>query len=123
MSTNDLILIILNNPLIFMTKDYLTKNFLENNCSKGEVIPVAENEIPKIIIFKFQEESLIDKFISEYNNKPISNDINYNISLKKTKKSIEELKNEYENIKDLKPFQLYEDFENEWKRNYTNSPE
>ena len=123
MSSNDFFLIILNNPLIFMTKDYIIKNFLQNNFSNIEVIPITKNEIPKIIIFKFQEESIVDKFISKYNNKPLFNELNYNISLSKTKKSIEELKQQYENIKDLIPFKLYEDYENEWKRNYTNSPE
>ena len=123
MSSNDLFLIILNNPLIFMTKDYIIKNFLKNQFSKGEVIPIIKNEIPKIIIFKFKEESLIDKFISEYNNKTLSSELNYKISLSKINKSIEELKNEYDNIKDLIPFKLYEDYENEWKKNYTNSPE
>ena len=123
MSSNNLFLIILNNPLIFMTKDYIIKNFLKNKFSKGEVIPIIKNEIPKIIIFKFKEESLIDQFISEYNNKTLSSELNYKISLSKTNKSIEELKNEYDNIKDLIPFKLYEDYENEWKKNYTNSPE
>ena len=74
MSLNDLFLIILNNPLIFMTKAYIITNFLQNNYSNVEVIPITKNEIPKIIIFKFQEESLSEKFISEYNNKPLSND-------------------------------------------------
>ena len=54
MSSNDFFLITLNNPLIFMTKDYIIKNFLQNNYSNVVVIPITKNEIPKIIIFKIQ---------------------------------------------------------------------
>ena len=50
---------ILNNPLIFMTKDYLEKTFLKDKFSKGEIVPITKNEIPKIILIKFAEESLI----------------------------------------------------------------
>ena len=93
MSLNDLFLIILNNPLIFMTKDYLIKNFIKNNYSKDEIIPILKNEITKIIIFKFREESLVDKFISEYNNKTLYSELkSYKISLLITKKSIENKK-------------------------------
>ena len=123
MTLNALPLITLNNPLIFMTKDYLKKIFLQNKYSKGEIIPIIKNEIPRKIIIKFSEETLIDDFISEHNNKPLSNEFNYILSLTKTTKDEEELKKEYENIKDLKPFKLYEDYENGWKIDYTNSPE
>ena len=70
MTLNALPLITLNNPLIFMTKDYLKKIFLQNKYSKGEIIPIIKNEIPRKIIIKFSEETLIDDFISEHNNKP-----------------------------------------------------
>ena len=106
-----------------MTKTYLEKILLKNKYSKGEIIPIIKNDIPKLIIIKFPEESLIDEFISEYNNKPISDKLDFIMSLTKTNKTIEELKKEYDNIKDLTPVTFYEDYENEWKNNYTNSPE
>ena len=40
---------------------------------------------------KFSEETLIDDFISEHNNKPLSNEFNYILSLTKTTKDEEEL--------------------------------
>ena len=123
MSANKFPFVVLNNPLIFMTNNYLKKIYLQNKYSKGEVIPIIKNEIPKLIIFKFDDESLIDQFISDYNDKPISNQFDYRISLSKTNKTIDELKKEYENIKDLIPFKFYEDYENEWKNNYSNSPD
>ena len=123
MSTGIIPLIILNNPLFFMTNNYLKKIYLQNKYCKGEIIPVIKNEIPRIIIFKFEDESLIDQFISDYNDKPISSKLDYKISLSKRTCSIEDLKKEYEKIKDLTPFKFYVDYENEWKRNYTNSPE
>jgi hypothetical protein len=123
MSTGIIPLIILNNPLFFMTNNYLKKIYLQNKYSKGEIIPVIKNEIPRIIIFKFDDESLIDQFISDYNDKPISSKIDYKISLSKRTSSIEDIKKEYENIKDLTPFKFYVDYENEWKNNYSNSPE
>ena len=123
MSTRIIPLIILNNPLFFMTNNYLKKIYLQNKYSKGEIIPVIKNEIPRIIIFKFDDESLIDQFISDYNDKPISSKIDYKISLSKSTSSIEDLKKEYEKIEDLTPFKFYVDYENEWKKNYTNSPE
>ena len=123
MSSNCLSLIILNNPLIFMTKTYLEKIFLKNKYSKGEIIPIIKNDIPKKIIIKLTEESLIDEFISDYNNKPLLNEFNYILSLTKTNKTVEEMVKEYENIKDLVPVKFYEDYENDWKINYTNSPE
>ena len=115
-------LVILNNPLIFMTKDFLSETLLKNKYSAGEAIPIIKNGVPKIIIFKLPEE-LIDNFISEFNNKPISKDINYPITLTKSTKTVEELTNEYSTIKDLPLFKEYVDYENEWKTNYTNSPE
>ena len=123
MSSNDLPLITLNNPLIFMTKNMLEQKFFKDKYSKGEIIPIFKNEIPKKYIIKFQDESLIDQFISDYNNKPLLKELNYNLSLTKTTKSEEEIKKEFDNIKDLKPYKFYEDYENEWKNNYTNSPE
>jgi len=123
MASNILPKIILNNPLIFMTKDYLEKTFLKDKFSKGEIIPIIKNEIPKIILIKFEEESLIDQFISEYNDKPLLEELNYKLSLTKTTKEEEELRKEYDNIKDLTPYKFYVDYENDWKINYTNSPE
>ena len=123
MSSNNVSVITLNNPAIFMTKTFLEKILLTNKFSKGQIIPIIKNEVPKLIIIKFSEESLINEFISQYNNKPISNELNYILSLTKTNKTIEELQKEYENIKDLTPVLFYEDYENDWKNNYTNSPE
>ena len=123
MSSNNVSVITLNNPAIFMTKTFLEKILLTNKFSKGQIIPIIKNEVPKLIIIKFSEESLINEFISQYNNKPISNEYNYILSLTKSNKTLEELQKEYENIKDLTPVLFYEDYENDWKNNYTNSPE
>ena len=71
MTSNNLPLISLNNPLIFMDNDFLKEELLKGKYSKGEIIPISINEFPYKILFKFSEQSLIDDFISEYNNKPI----------------------------------------------------
>ena len=106
-----------------MTNNFLKKLYLQNKYSNVEIIPIIKNEIPKIILFKFNDESLIEQFISDYNDKQISDQLDYKISLSKTTKSKEDFKKEYESIKDLTPFQFYVDYENEWKKNYSNSPE
>ena len=74
------------------------------------------------IILKFSKESLIEQFMSDFNNKPISDKLNYKLSLTKEEKTEEEIKNEYQNYKTLSPFQFYNDYENEWKNNYVNTP-
>ncbi len=118
MSSNNLPLIIFNNPLIFMDENYLKQKLFKEKYSKGEVIPISQNEIPIKIIFKFPEESLIDEFLSEFNDKQYSPQLDYKLSLTKETKSIEEIKKEYENYKKLEPFPFYLDYENEWKKNY-----
>ena len=92
MSSNILPKVIINNPLIFMTKEYLEKTFLKDKFTKGEIIPIIKNEIPKIILIKFGEESLIDQFINEYNDKPLLEEFNYKLSLTKTTKDEDEIK-------------------------------
>ena len=74
------------------------------------------------IIFEFSMESLIEQFMSDFNNKQISDKLNYILSLTKEAKTEEEIKNEYQNYKILTPFQFYNDYENEWKNNYINRP-
>ena len=49
--------------------------------------------------------------------------INIALSLAKETKSEEEIKKEYENYTKLEPFKFYEDYENEWKKNYSLSTE
>ena len=116
-------LVILNNPLIFMNTDYLKDKLIKGKYAKGEIISIIQNEIPIKIIFKFPEQSLIDEFISEYNDKPISNNFNYKLSLSKENKSEDEIKKNYENYTKLDEFKFYVDYENEWKKNYANNPE
>ena len=116
-------LVILNNPLVFMNTDYLKDKLIKGKYAKGEIIQISQNEIPIKIIFKFSEQSLIDEFISEYNDKPISDNFNYKLSLSKETKSEDEIKKNYENYTKLEEFQFYGDYENEWKKNYANNPE
>ena len=124
MSSNNLPLIILNNPLVFMDDIYLKNKLLKGKFSKkGEIIPICQNEIPIKILIKFTEEPLIDEFLTEFNDKPLSPQLNYNLSLTKETKSEEEIKKEYENYVKLEPFKFYEDYENEWKKNYSISTE
>ena len=124
MTSNNLPLIILNNPLIFMDDIYLKNKLLKEKYSKkGEIIPICQNEIPIIIIIKFSEEPLIDEFFTEFNDKPLSSQLDYKLSLSKEKRTEEEIKKEYENYTKLEPFKFYEDYENEWKNNYSISTE
>ena len=116
-------LVILNNPLIFMSPDYIKDKLIKGKYSKGEIISIIQNEIPIKIIFKFPEQSLIDEFISDYNDKPISDSFNYKLSLSKETKSEDEIKKNYENYTKLDEFKFYVDYENEWKKNYANNPE
>ena len=123
MATNTLPLIILNNPLIFMDQTYLKNKLLKDKYSKGEMTSICQNEVPIKIIFKFSEEELIDQFIADYNDKPLSDKLNYKFLFSKVTNSEEEIKKEYDNYDKLKPFIFYEDYENEWKKNYTNTTE
>jgi hypothetical protein len=123
MNSESLPLIIHENPLMFMNKEYLTTNLLKNKYSSGEITEITQNEVPIKNIIKFKEEALIKDFITEFNNKPISDKFNYNIILTKVNKTKEEIKKEHENYKKLREFKFYMDYENEWKNNYTNNPE
>jgi hypothetical protein len=114
-------LIILNNPVIFMNESYLKKNLLKGKFSKVESIPICQNEVIIKIIFKFNNSTLVDQFLTEYDNKPLSNKTDYKYSFSKTDKTEEEIKKEFEDYEKLKEFEFYYDYENEWKNNYTNS--
>ena len=123
MSSNNKALIIFNNPLIFMDEKYLKNILFKEKYSKLELTPILQNEIPIKIIIQFPEEALIDEFISQYNDKPLSDKLDYKLSFTKETKSKEEIQKEYENFTKLEQFQLYLDYQNEWKNNYSNNPE
>ena len=123
MTSTNLPLIIHENPLIFMDGKYWKKFILKDKYSSGEVIEIIHNQVPEKIIIKFKEESLIDEFISQYNNKGFNDKLNYNFSLTKSDKSEEDLKKEYENYTKLEEYKFQMDYENEWKNNYAIIPE
>ena len=123
MESKNLPLIILNNPLIFMDEIYLKNKFLKDKYSKGEIVTISQNEIIIKAIIKFSDESLIDQFISDFNGKPLSDQLDYKLSLSKETKSEEEVKKEFEDYTQLEEFKFYNDYENEWKKNYTNTPQ
>jgi hypothetical protein len=123
MTSVDSPLIILENPYIFVNEEYLKTNLLTGKYSSGKVIEILQNEIPIKIIIKLKEETLTEEFISNYNNKPISDKLNYNLSLTKTDKKDEDIIKEYENYKKLEQYKFHMDYENEWKNNYANIPE
>ena len=123
MTSVDSPLIILENPYIFVNEEYLKTNLLTGKYSNGKVIEILQNEIPIKIIIKLKEETLTEEFISNYNNKPISDKLNYNLSLTKTDKKDEDIIKEYENYKKLEQYKFYIDYENERKNNYANIPE
>jgi len=123
MESKNLPLIILNNPLIFMDETYLKNKFLKDKYSKGEIVTISQNEIIIKAIIKFSDDSLIDQFISDFNGKPLSDQLDYKLSLSKETKSEEEVKKEFEDYTQLEEFKFYNDYENEWKKNYTNTPQ
>ena len=123
MTSVDSPLIILENPYIFVNEEYLKTNLLTGKYSSGKVIEILQNEIPVKIIIKLKEKALTEEFISNYNNKPISDKLNYNLSLTKTDKKDEDIIKEYENYKKLEQYKFHMDYENEWKNNYANIPE
>jgi hypothetical protein len=101
----------------------LKNNLLTGKYSSGKIIEILQNEIPVKIIIKLKEETLTEEFISNYNNKPISDKLNYNLSLTKTDKKYEDIIKEHENYKKLEQYKFHMDYENEWKNNYANIPE
>jgi hypothetical protein len=123
MSSVELPIIILENPLIFMNATYLKTHILKDKYSNVEIIEISQNEVPIKIIIKLKEEALIDEFITQFNNKKYHDKLNYYLLLTKTKKSIEEIKKEEEKYKKLEEYKFCMDYENEWKNNYANIPE
>ena len=123
MSSVELPIIILENPLIFMKANYLKTHILKDKYSNVEIIEISQNEVPIKIIIKLKEEALIDEFITQFNNKKYYDKLNYYLLLTKTKKSIEEIKKEEEKYKKLEEYKFCMDYENEWKNNYANIPE
>ena len=123
MSSVELPIIILENPLIFMKANYLKTHILKDKYSNVEIIEISQNEVPIKIIIKLKEEALIDEFITQFNNKKYCEKLNYYLLLTKTKKSIEEIKKEEEKYKKLEEYKFCMDYENEWKNNYANIPE
>ena len=123
MSSAELPLIILENPLMFMDQSYLKTHILKDKYPDAEIIEILQNEVPKKIIIKLKEENLIDEFMSEFNNKQYNEKLNYNLLLTKTKKSEKEIKKEFENYQKLEEYKFYMDYENEWKNNYAIIPE
>ena len=123
MSSAELPLIILENPLMFMDQSYLKTHILKDKYPDAEIVEILQNEVPKKIIIKLKEENLIDEFMSEFNNKQYNEKLNYNLLLTQTKKSEEEIKKEFENYQKLEEYKFYMDYENEWKNNYAIIPE
>ena len=123
MTSTQIPIIIHENPLVFMNAEYLKSEIIKEKYSCGEVVEILQNDIPIKNIIKFKEESLLDEFITQFNNKPINEKLNYNLSLTKTKKDEEEIKKEYENYKKLEEYKFCMDYENEWKKNYSIIPE
>ena len=123
MSSDELPIIILENPLIFMNATYLKTHILKDKYSDVEILEISQNEVPIKIIIKLKEESLINEFMTQFNNKKYCDKLNYNLLLTKTKKSIEEIKKEEEKYKKLEEYKFCMDYENEWKNNYANIPE
>ena len=123
MSSAELPLIILENPLMFMDQSYLKTHILKDKYPDAEIVEILQNEVPKKIIIKLKEENLIDEFMSEFNNKQYNEKLNYNLLLTKSKKSEEEIKKEFENYQKLEEYKFYMDYENEWKNNYAIIPE
>lgn len=99
MSSVELPIIILENPLIFMKANYLKTHILKDKYSNVEIIEISQNEVPIKIIIKLKEEALIDEFITQFNNKKYCEKLNYYLLLTKTKKSIEEIKKKKKIIK------------------------
>jgi hypothetical protein len=76
MSSAELPLIILENPLMFMDQSYLKTHILKDKYPDAEIIEILQNEVPKKIIIKLKEENLIDEFMSEFNNKQYNEKLN-----------------------------------------------
>lgn len=124
MASNGIHLIIITNPLVFMDENYLKETILKDKYSKGEIISICQNEVPIKIIIKFSDEALVDSFMTDFNDKPISDKLDYKLSLSKESKTEEEIKKENENAdNNLEQFIFHEDYSNEWKINYTNTPQ
>ena len=123
MKSDQLPNIIIENPTMFMNGEYLKTFILKDKYSSGEAIEILQNEVPIKIIIKLKEETLIDEFMQQYNNKELCDKYNYILILTKSEKSEEEIKKEYENYKKLEEYKFYMDYEHEWKNNYANIPE
>ena len=61
--------IIIENPTMFMNGEYIKTYLLKDKYSSGEVVEILQNEVPIKMIIKLKEESLIDDFLLQYNNK------------------------------------------------------
>ena len=123
MASENATLLIHENPLIFMNGEYLKKELLKNKYSKGEIIEIIQNEVPIKMIIKFNNNQLAEDFYSEYNNRKLTDKMNYILKLTKSNKTEEKIKQQYSNYKKLEIFKFYMDYENEWKNNYVNDPE
>ena len=123
MKSDQLPNIIIENPTMFMNGEYLKTFILKDKYSSGEAIEILQNEVPIKIIIKLKEETLIDEFMQQYNNKELCDKYNYILILTKSEKSEEEIKKEYENYKKLEEYKFCMDYENEWKKNYSIIPE
>lgn len=128
-SRNNVLLI--ENPLNFMTKSYFEKNFLINDFFNSKnIIEIAyKNNLPKKILITFASPEKSDQFLSQYNNKSFDPFISYKLKISKTSKTLKDLEKEISEEKaknnetELENFVFKKKYEDEYKTEYVLSNE
>ena len=117
--------LIIENPLIFMNNKYIKKKVLIDEFKTGEQKIFFNYDIPISILITFKDNpSLIEKFISKYNDSFFEENYNYKLKISKftsTPESEEEKVKKIQETENLKPIKYDIEYEKQLETDYENS--
>ena len=116
--------IIIQNPLPFMLEPYMKKKVLTGKYSSGKLNPILLDDFLNKLIISFDKEELVESFINEYNGKFFDDKLDYQLTIEKNEKAVEDIQKEVDEQKTKEePYNFQLKYEYEWKNDYVNSPE
>lgn len=115
---------VVQNPVTFMTENYMKTNVLINEFASVTLIIINKYETPYKLFLTFPDEKLCQTFIEKYNKKFFDEKINYQLEIEINNKKIQDIQNEIKNIEEkLEPYIFDYPYEDEWWLDYISQPE
>ena len=117
---------VINNPLSFISENYLKKKVLINEYANTKVCMVLKDQLPHKIFLTFDSDTLCSSFIEKYSQKFFESNIDYKLIIELKEDSInpEQMKADLLKSEEKKNPYIFEfPYENEWWIDYITNPE